>query len=509
MNKKNVVPVILAFIVGGIASTLLAPMFSGGSSDSSEKKPLYWVAPMDANFRRDGPGKSPMGMDLVPVYEEDASSSDEPAGTVTINSQIENQLGVKTEKVTQGQLERALEVAGFLQYDDTGVQHYHSRTSGWVEKLYVYSVGDEIKKGQKLYELYSPELVYAQEELVGALQTGNQALLQSSRLKLQALGVSTKQIRQLENHKKVKQRLSFHAQKSGYVSELNVREGMYIQPSVEILASADLSRIWVIAEVFESQWPWLQTGLNVSMNVNAIANRTWQGKVDYIYPNINAMNRTQQVRVVFDNQDLTLKPNMFANLTIETQALSETLLVPNDAVIDTGKSQRVVLALGNGQYRSVDVKTGLQGAQQTQILSGVKEGDTVVTSAQFLIDSESNAQAELARMNTPEPESVDRVWVHGKINQIKNNALNLQHDPVDKWQWPAMTMDLSIQKDLNLDDYQAGDVIGFCLDKFSNNEYVITHIEKAQRDEAPHFFGEMNHEGMKHEGMNHEGMHHD
>jgi len=367
--NKNIVPVLLAFIVGGVASALLIPNLSGDSSGSAEKEPLYWVAPMDANFRRDGPGKSPMGMDLVPVYEEDTSSSDEPAGTITINSQIENQLGVKTAQVTKGQLERPLQVAGFLQYDDTGVQHYHSRTSGWVEKLYVYSVGDQINKGQKLYELYSPELVYAQEELVGALQTGNQTLLQSSRLKLQALGVNVSQVKALENSKKVKQRLTFYAEKSGYISELNVREGMYIQPSVEILASADLSRIWVIAEVFESQWPWLQTGLDVTMKVNSIADLTWQGKVDYIYPNINAMNRTQQVRVVFDNQDLTLKPNMFANLTIETQALSETLLVPNDAVIDTGKSQRVVLALGNGLYRSVDVKTGLQGAQHTQILA--------------------------------------------------------------------------------------------------------------------------------------------
>ena len=235
MFKKSILIPVVTFVLGILVAVLVSPQFGNKASMGGEKKPLYWVAPMDANYRRDAPGKSPMGMDLVPVYEE-SNQEDLPAGTVTISSQIENQLGVKTQAVLKGELNQVLNVAGFLQYDDTTVQHYHSRTNGWVEKLYIYSVGDKVQQGEKLYDLYSPELVYAQEELIAALNTGNQPLLQSSKLKLQALGVSTQQIATLVKTKQVKQRLTFLAKKSGYVSHLNVREGMYIQPQVEMVS---------------------------------------------------------------------------------------------------------------------------------------------------------------------------------------------------------------------------------------------------------------------------------
>ncbi|GAA6135988.1 efflux RND transporter periplasmic adaptor subunit [Oceaniserpentilla sp. 4NH20-0058] len=493
MNKNSLLLVVCAFVLGVVLNQFVLNQ-NTVSSESAEKAPLYWVAPMDANFRRDGPGKSPMGMDLVPVYEEENQSA--AMGTVSINSQIENQLGVTTAPVVKGALKRQLNVAGFLQYDDTSVQHYHSRTSGWVEKLYVFSVGDQVQKGQKLYDLYSPELVYAQEEFVAAVKTENHALLQSSRLKLDALGVSPKQIKQLEKTKTVKQNLSFYAQKTGYISHLNVREGMFIQPSIEVLASADLSSIWVIAEVFESQWAWIQKDFPVTMTVESIPNRRWQGKVDYIFPNVNASNRTLQVRIVFNNHDLLLKPNMFAQLTLDTKPLAHTLLVPSNAIIDTGNEQRVVLALGGGQYRSVKVTTGLQANGQTQVMAGLDEGQQVVTSAQFLIDSESNAAAELARMDMSE-ESLDRVWVLGTVKKVGKQSLTLRHEPVDKWHWPAMTMDLAVDSELDLSQLNSGDAIGFCLDEFANKRYVITHIEKEQASAMDH--SQMNHEGMQHD----------
>lgn len=411
MLKKTIAIPVLAFVLGVSVSGLLINQIQLDPAQEESQKPLYWVAPMDANYRKDGPGKSPMGMDLVPVYE-DPESKPVPAGTITISSQIESQLGVRTEKVKLQVMHQDLNVAGFLQYDDTSVQHYHSRTNGWIEKIYVYSEGDKIQKGDKLYDLYSPELVYAQEEFIAALNTTNHSLLQSSRLKLQALGVSTQQINELQKSKSVKQRLTFYAKKSGYVSSLNVREGMYVQPQIEMLVSADLSRIWVIAEVFESQSAWLDIGLPVTMRVKALAGKKWKGKVDYIFPNINAVNRTQQIRIVFDNDDLLLKPNMFAQLSIETKSTLPQLTVPDDAIIITGSGERVVLSLGNGKFRSVRVTTGLQAQGITQILSGLKAGQNIVTSAQFLIDSESNISAELNRIdtdlnsNTSDPTSV-------------------------------------------------------------------------------------------------------
>ncbi|MFT5591764.1 MAG: Cu(I)/Ag(I) efflux system membrane fusion protein [Oceanicoccus sp.] len=505
MLKKSVLIPTFTFLLG----LGLAYGFMTGSVNqvtvNDVKKPLYWVAPMDANYRRDAPGKSPMGMDLVPVYETENSA--EPAGTVSISSQIENQLGVKTAQVVFEPLNQVLDVAGFLQYDDTSVQHYHSRTNGWVEKLYIYSVGDKINQGQKLYDLYSPELVYGQEEYISALSTGNQHLLQSSRLKLHALGVSSAQITQLEKSKQVKQRLTFYAKKSGYVSHLNVREGMYIQPQIEMLATADLSKIWVLAEVFESQSAWLDVGLPVSMTLKAFSGTTWQGKVDYIFPNVNATNRTQQVRVVFDNADLALKPNMFAQLKIQAKPLTAKLLVPSDAVIVTGSGERVVLALGDGQYRSVAVTSGKQAQGYTQILTGLEKGQQVVTSAQFLIDSESNVSTELTRIDTPESdnESIDRVWILGTIKAVENGALKLAHEPVEKWQWPAMVMSLPVDSGIDISTLSVGDNIGFCLDEFENKRYVITHIE-VEKQTKPSMASD--HRSMSDEKMDHSKMDH-
>ncbi len=520
MLKKTVVIPVVAFLLGGLASAVWVNLIQSDGEQTKTREPLYWVAPMDANYRKDGPGKSPMGMDLVPVYEESKSGQD-PVGTVTISSQIESELGVRTADVSLDSIRKQLNVAGFIQYDDSTVQHYHSRTSGWVEKLYVFSVGDQVNKGDKLYDLYSPELVYAQQEYISALNTTNQLLLESSRLKLQALGVDAEQIRQLAKHKKIRQQLTFYAQKSGYVSHLNVREGMYIEPKIEILATADLDRIWVIAEVFESQAAWLAPGLPVTMSVKAFAQKQWKGKIDYIFPNVNAVNRTQQVRVVFDNPDLALKPNMFAQLNIHTKPARPELTVPNEAIIVTGSGERVVLALGEGKYRSVNVATGLQGQGVTQILSGLQSGQKVVTSAQFLIDSESNITAELNRIDHDKPsaneESIDRVWVSGKIISVQPQALMLSHEAIEKWQWPAMKMSLEVDSKLDLSTYKSGDIIGFCLDEFENKQYRITHIEieqpaedsntmKVDHDAMDH--SDMNHDEMDHSKMNHDSMDH-
>lgn len=502
MFNKSIILPIVSFGLGAAFTFMLTQQSLQPVLSNEEKKPLYWVAPMDANYRRDAPGKSPMGMDLVPVYDE--APSDTVSGTVTISSQIENQLGVKTSPVIEERLNQVLDVAGFLQYDDTSVQHYHSRISGWVEKLYIYSVGDKIQQGQKLYDLYSPELVYGQEEFISALHTNNKQLLQSSRLKLQALGVSDLQISQLEKSKQVKQRLTFFAKKSGYVSHLNVREGMYIQPQIEMLATADLSKIWVIAEVFESQSRLLEVGLPVDMTLKAFSGKTWQGKVDYIFPNLNSVNRTQQIRVVFDNPSLTLKPNMFAQLRIHPQPSSKSLLVPSDAVIRTGSSERVVLALGGGQYRSVEVTTAQQAQGYTQILSGLKREQNVVTSAQFLIDSESNISADLNRLDVKERESLDRAWILGTVKSLADGQLTIEHEAVEKWQWPAMLMTLPVASDVDVSGIKPEDKIGFCLDEFKNQYYEITHIDVKQTtkgsDTSQH--SEMDHSNMDHANHN-------
>ena len=251
-----------------------------------------------------------------------------------------------------------------------------------------------------------------------------------------------------------------------------------------------------MAEVFESQLAWLEVGLPVNMTLKAFAGKTWQGRVNYIFPNVNATNRTQQVRVVFDNPDLILKPNMFAQLSIQAKSLDASLLVPNEAVIVTGLGERVVLSEGDGHYRSVNVKTGQQSNGLTQVLSGVSLGQHVVTSAQFLIDSESNIEAELSRIDSVDAESIDRVWVSGTIKALSDGAMTLEHEPVKKWQWPAMVMSLPVSQEVDVSTLNVGDKIGFCLDEFSNKRYVITHVE-LEKKSTPDMDHDMHKKGVQ------------
>lgn len=481
MNIKTFFLPLSAFALGVVVTYGFNSHISESSGKEIEKKPLYWVAPMDANYRREEAGLSPMGMALVPVYKDDNNS--EP-GTVSISPNIENSLGVKIANVHKKDMHRNIQSAGFLQYDESSIQHYHVRVNGWLEKLYVDSVGDKIVKGQKLFDLYSPELVYAQEEYLAAINTKNNHLIQSALLKLNALGVSKQQIRSLEKNKKVRQTLSFYAVRSGYISKLNVRQGMYIQPQLEILATGDLASIWVTAEVFERQASWLELNSPVEMTLAAYPEKKWQGKVDYIFPTLNNENRTVQARIVFNNSDLLLKPNMFAELNIQASALKGAIVVPSESVIYSSDMQRVVLALGDGQFRSTKVIAGVESMGFTQILEGLKDGQHVVKSAQFLIDSESSIHADLSRMQSDVEDSnkmpgSERVWVLGNVTNLeKGHSLEIQHQPIEEWQWPAMKMSLSVQQDVSISDIKQGDNIGFCLDKLPNGEYLVTHIEK-------------------------------
>ena len=482
--KKLAVP-LMAFALGVVVNFGLISKPQSPSVQSAEEKPLYWVAPMDANFRRDEPGLSPMGMDLVPVYKDNNNA--EP-GTVSISPNIENSLGVKIASVQRKDMHRNIQSAGFLQYDESSIQHYHVRVNGWLEKLYVDSVGDKVKKGQKLFDLYSPELVYAQEEYLAAINTKNNHLIESALLKLNALGVSGKQIQTLEKHKKVRQILSFYAARSGYISKLNVRQGMYIQPQLEIMATGDLSSIWVTAEVFERQASWLEINSPVEMTLAAFPEKKWLGKIDYIFPTLNNENRTVQARIVFNNADLLLKPNMFAELNIQASSLKGAIVVPSESVIYSSDMQRVVLALGDGQFRSTRVIAGVESMGFTQILTGLKDGQHVVKSAQFLIDSESSIHADLSRMQSEVKDNndvtdSDRVWVLGSVTNLqKGHSLEIQHQPIEEWQWPAMKMSLNVQQDVSIKGLKQGDSIGFCLDKMPDGQYLVTHIEKQNKD---------------------------
>jgi Cu(I)/Ag(I) efflux system membrane fusion protein len=375
---------------------LLLPAAAQSADDATEI--LYWVAPMDANYRRDKPGKSPMGMELVPVY---ANASGD-AGKVIIAPEVIQNLGVRTATVQRSPLRRAIDTVGYVEYDETKVSHIHLRTEGWIEQLVAHSEGERISKGEQLLALYSPDLVNAQEEFVQALALGNNSLTRASRARLVALGIPADQVRELEKTRKVRQNIAIYSPQDGVVSKLMVRHGMYVTPKTQVMSLADLSSVWLIAEVFESQADWVKVGQPAEVSLAFLPGRIWEGTVEYIYPSLDAKTRTLKARLRFDNPDETLKPNMYANVRIFGGAREDTIIIPVEALIRTGRETRVVMALGEGRFTSRTVTAGIESGDWVEIVAGLEPGEEVVTSGQFLIDSEASLKASMTRMQASE-----------------------------------------------------------------------------------------------------------
>ncbi|MBQ0832661.1 efflux RND transporter periplasmic adaptor subunit [Marinobacter sp.] len=386
------------------------------ATSKASKEPLHWVAPMDPNFKSDKPGKSPMGMDLIPVYADSGSGKDAP-GTVRISPAVVNNLGVRTGPVTQGRLPNDITTVGYVQYSEDDMAHVHPRVEGWIEKLYVKAEGEPVEKGKPLYTLYSPTLVNAQDELILALNRGNERLVNAAKERLTALNVPVSLIRQITKTRELQRTLTVYAPTSGVIDNLNVREGMFIKPGDRVLSIAALDEVWVIGEVFERQLSSVASDNRVVMTLDYLPGRQWTGKVDYVYPEVNPKTRTARVRMRFDNADGTLLPGMFAELNIQGARTSQQLLVPRESVIRTGQSDRLVLALDGGTFKSVTVKVGRVGEKYAEILEGVMSGDTVVTSAQFLIDSESSKTSDFLRMSAMPADSMDHAEMdHGNMD---------------------------------------------------------------------------------------------
>ena len=391
-------------LIGALVNAWLSGRL-GPPGESTQEKPLYWVAPMDPDYRRDGPGKSPMGMDLVPVYPGESRTATGKAGMVEISPEVVNNLGVRTAPVTKGALEDRIRTVGYVQYDEDRLIHIHPRVEGWIERLYVKAAGDPVTLGQPLYALYSPQLVNAQEELLLALKRNNDRLVKAARDRLLALQLTPEFVAELERDRRVRQTITFRASQSGVIDNLNIREGFYVMPNTTLMSVAALDEVWVEAEVFERQASQVAVGQVVSMNLDYLPGQHWQGRVDYIYPSLDEKTRTLRVRLRFANDKGVLKPNMFAQVQIHAIGDVQALLVPREAVIRTGDQDRVVLALGEGRFKSVAISLGGTDEQSAQVLDGLREGDSVVVSAQFLLDSESSRSSDFSRMHRePDPE---------------------------------------------------------------------------------------------------------
>ena len=395
---KLFMPVLLVSLFASVFTVMPSVVMA-----AAEKEVLYWVAPMDPNYRRDKPGKSPMGMDLIAVYAN-KKSADGIAGSISIAPGVVQNLGVRTQQAELSRLWRGIDTVGYVDFNESKVSHIHLRTEGWIEKMAVESEGDRFKKGDFLFDVYSPKLVNAQEELVTALSSGNNGLIGASKERLSALGISAAQIKQLQKTKKVKQHISIYAPQDGVVSDLPVREGMFVNPSMKVMTLGDLSSVWLLAEVFERQSAWVEVGQLAEVSLSYLPGKTWQGKVEYIYPSLDAKTRTLKVRLRFDNPGEQLKPNMYANVKIFGGAKENTIVIPLEGLIRSGREERVIIALGEGRFEARQVLAGIESGNYVEIIKGVKAGESIVTSGQFLIDSEASMRGSLTRM-TDESES--------------------------------------------------------------------------------------------------------
>ena len=425
-------------------------------------------------------------MDLVPVYADEGSSE---AGVVEISPTVVNNLGVRTGLAKFGTLNRDIDTVGYIGFDEEKIFHVHTRVEGWVERLLVKTEGERVEKGQKLFEIYSPDLVNAQEEYLSALRSGNRILIEASEKRLRLLGIEEQQIKRLTQTRKIRQRIDYFSEHTGFLNVLNIREGMFVKPATDVLSIGQLDSVWVIAEVFEQQSGWVRSGQDVDMTVSALPGRNWNGKVDYIYPVLDARTRTLRVRVRFDNPDNLLKPNMYAQLRIHAATDQKTVYIPREALIRSGRMDRVVLSLGDGRYRSVVVRAGIESDHSVEILEGLQEDDKVVTSVQFLIDSESSITAEFERMEPVESAVIqdadpDQAWVEGEITAVMpgHNMLTVQHQPVESWGWPEMVMDFNVSEAVSLTGLEAGSPIRMLAQKLESGGIQVMEIDPVEKD---------------------------
>lgn len=401
-----------------ICNMELTPLKAGTGGDSGgEKQVKHWVSPMDPTYIREAPGQDYMGHDLVPVYEGGSN------GGIAIDPVIQQSMGVRTALVEARDLQRSLRTVGLVAYDESRQYVINSKVDGWIERLHVNQSGQAVRKGQPLLDIYSPDLVVAQQEYLLALEgsrrlvqspfaeiaEGGQRLLEAARSRLRYWDISTAQIERLEQSGQVRKTLTLFSPYDGIVTLKPAQEGMRVMTGEVLLQIADLSRVWVNAELYEQDLPWVEVGQDAKVELPYAPGKIFAGQVEFVYPYLSGETRTVQARIVFANPGFELKPDMYANVQIDTAALKDVLAVPEDAVLRSGTGAVVFVALGDGKFEPRQVDMGVGGDDgYVQIRSGLRAGEEVVTSAQFMLDSESRLREAIQKMTAPAPAKTEK-----------------------------------------------------------------------------------------------------
>lgn len=411
----------------------------------------YYHDPMVPGRKFDSPGKSPfMDMMLVPAYTG-ADAADN--SSVKISPRIQQNLGIRTAAVGMGVLAPEVTASGAVQWNERDRVVVQSRAMGYVEKLNVTATLDSVKQGQTLLTVYVPDWIAAQEEFLSLrkMQGDNmQLLIDAARQRMLQVGMSSAQIRQVEQSGRVQPRVAIVAPRSGVITELMVREGMTVQPGTTLMEINGLSTVWVQAEVPESQAVYVQPGAAVQATAQAMPGQVFEGQVQTVLPQVNANSRTVLARLVLNNPGNKLLPGMFVQTRFMNTSRAETMIVPSEAVIQTGRRAVVLLAQEEGRFAPVEIKTGIEFDGKTEVLSGLEAGQQVVLSGQFLIDSEASLRGLEVRLNEPEdsaemePESSAKYTTSAVVEALNEDSVTVTHAPIPSLGWPEMTMDFML-----------------------------------------------------------------
>jgi Cu(I)/Ag(I) efflux system membrane fusion protein len=462
------------------------------AADKTGRKVLYWHDPMVPGQKFDKPGKSPfMDMELVPVYAGEDAGEGRAEGGVAVSPGIQQKLGVRLAEVRKGTLASTLDAVGNVAFNERDLVLLQARSSGYVEKLFVRAPLDPVRKGQALLQIYVPDWVAAQEEYLAIKRmpagADTAGLLDAALQRMRLAGMTEEQVRQVSARSKLSPRITVTAPADGVVSELAVREGMTVTPGAPLFRINGLRTVWVNAEVPESAAAQVRPGMAVRASSPAFPGTEFSGKVEALLPEVNAATRTLKARIELANPAGKLVPGMFATIHMAHAQSRETLLVPSEAVIQTGTRSVVITAPAEGKFAAVEIVTGTEVNGQTEVVKGLREGQKVVASGQFLIDSEASLRGTLQRLGGAAPAASvpampAKVPTHhatGKVEKIGADEVTLSHGPVPSLNWGPMTMGFALPAGGLPKDIKVGDTVQFEFRKGGKGMFEIVSMSRA------------------------------
>ncbi len=457
-------------------------MQSGTSADASmdsqtDRKVLYWHDPMVPGNKFDKPGKSPfMDMQLVPVYADEGTD-----GGVKVSPTLQQNLGIRFAAVRRADSRDSLELVGSTQFDESAAEVVQSRTNGYIDKLYARSPMQRIKRGDPVASVFVPEWIAPQEEYLALKRGGNMELAAAAKQRMRAMSIPDGLIAQADRSGQSQTHITLTSPVTGVMTELSVRDGAMVTPGMTIAKIAGLNKVWLIAEVPEALANTVRPGMDVEATASGDTNKKYAGKVRDVLPGINASTRTLQARLELDNRDGNLTPGMLMRIRLNADKSISRLLVPTEAVITTGKQSIVLVAGDHNSMRPVVVTTGRDIGDDTEIVTGLAEGQKVVASGQFLIDSEASLKSVLPKFtsNAEQPNAPVTVFKSiGKVEKITPDALTLSHQPITALGWGAMTMDFKKAQPNAFKGIAVGQEVEFSF-KQVGDDYVLDTVKSV------------------------------